>query len=282
MSNDTKNYLFTGANAGIGLAATLQLADLPSSTHVYMLCRDTGKARRARGKLGNVHCVAFDCYRPNDIDLSQLPSTIHGILLNAGGLGDDSSASLLAPLNLLGHVRLVESLMQQGQLAPDCRIIAAGSEAVFTIPDWRDTDWMGHLRGTAGDWTNRYAYSKGMVALYWSAFARRHPNYFVATISPGAVHGTHFYQSAPAMVKIAARVLTWMHGSHAADEGAARYLDGLLWGRRVEITSGSFWAHRKGYVRDFGDVVSKRAVFGDVALQDQVWDAVNEFMKEEN
>ena len=97
-------------------------------------------------------------------------------------------------------------------------------------------------------------------------------------------------------------------GSHTAKEGAKRYIDVLLpcdnknrtddadddgnTNNRAKEpsssprslpripTSGSFFASRKGFIKDYGNVADhKNGKFcTDIELQEKAWDAVNQFL----
>jgi NAD(P)-dependent dehydrogenase (short-subunit alcohol dehydrogenase family) len=297
MSNENtarpRIFLVTGANNGIGLEATRQLV-ADENHKVYMLCRSEQRAKAAIAQIGapkNVKFVEFDAYSTDAQNTANLilEDTVHGVLLNAGGFGETleassgDGASKLAQLNLLAHVALVKELINQQKLREGSRILAAGSEACFTtsVPkfDWNGADFKKHLQGKVPVGPTKYGWIKGIVALYWSAFARHHPELYVVTVSPGAVKGTDFYnqKGVPAIADFGSKVLTFFNGSHSVEDGAMRYLDSLLdIDNSKEIPSGSFLAHRKGFAKDFGDIKEhpRGDAFGDSKLQELVWEAV--------
>ena len=293
-------YLVTGANSGVGLEATRQLLIGHKKNKVFMLCRSKERANSAistqLGNPTNVEFIEFDATNDKKatIILRDDDIMIDGILMNAGGFGDgktdaecsEGGASKIADLNLLGHVALIKNLIKEKKLKKGCRIVASGSEACFTIPkkDWYTADYAQHLQGKAVNTIFMYSWIKGIVALYWSAFARHYPQYYVTTVSPGSMENTGFYnqKGVTGIVTFASRIATMVNGNHSLKEGAERYLDSLLStddnGSYLsnEKNSGTFLAHRKGYTKDFGDVTKdpKGTHFGDTKIQNLVFDAV--------
>lgn len=94
-----KNYMITGANNGLGLEATKQLALLPETKKVYMACRTESKALAAiqglvndegvpEEKLQYVHFDACSSKVSIETVVVHLPEKepIHGLILNAGGM----------------------------------------------------------------------------------------------------------------------------------------------------------------------------------------------------
>lgn len=160
-------YLVTGANSGLGLEATRQIIRLDAHAKIYLLCRSEQRAKRAMMELGNSKNLAFlpfDAHDPASTMIDNLSSIsedfIDGILLNAGGFGDDANpnekvaaagASSTARLNLIAHAALVKHLLSQGKIERGTRIVAAGSEGCFATPgfhfDWAKADLKAHLSG---------------------------------------------------------------------------------------------------------------------------------------
>lgn len=201
----------------------------------------------------------------------------------------------IAKLNLIGHVFLFRHLMAFCQIddqANKPRIVPVGSEATVCTPgmDCCAADFVAHLRGTVPAKDKRmgvnYAWTKTILALYWAAFARHNPQFEVVTVSPGAVPGTQLLkqqQVTPALRAVAAiGQLPCFGGHHTVQDGAERYLAALLGMGDLQepIQSGSFWASRKGFCRDFGDMTTlkKGKCFGDTDLQDKAWAAVQKFV----
>lgn len=305
-------YLVTGANSGLGLEATRQIIRLEADAKIYLLCRSEQRAKRAMMELGsskNLAFLPFDSNDPASTMIDNLSSIseefIDGILLNAGGFGDGANpnekiaaagGSSTARLNLIAHAALVKHLLSQGKIKTGTRIVAAGSEGCFATPgfhlDWAKADLKAHLSGdvrSAGPGLP-YIWTKGILALYWAAFARRHntpdnnEDLYVVTVSPGSVTTTNFYQhgGATPVLKFFARLTSICMGSRSLEDGAKRFTDALLDTEDFDgnTPSGSFLAHRAGFSKDYGDVTQMKrgVVFGDATQQDRAWEAVESFL----
>ena len=152
---------------------------------------------------------------------------IGGILLNAGGFGDAKNnttnnkdtrkACDVAQLNIIGHVHLVNYLIATYKTTTTTtttrhhpqitRIVAVGSEASFAAPamtlPYSTANFVEHLSGMVPaqerSFGINYGWIKGILALYWAAFARRYSSQnvegpenaktkktlYVVTVSPG-------------------------------------------------------------------------------------------------
>ena len=171
-TTDTKIYVVTGANGGLGLESARQLALLhqPSSsesTTIFLLCRRESSANEAisalRSHLKPQHqpsgiisdkikltFVQFDSSDRNSVDAAvqtlatQIPDgqRIDGLLCNAGGFTSDtkgikakSGATIIAETNLIGHAALIDGLLQSGKLANGkSRVVLSASEAGLGEP----------------------------------------------------------------------------------------------------------------------------------------------------
>lgn len=307
-------YIVTGANSGLGLEATRQLAVLEGTSRVYLACRSEDKAHAAIKELRETTSRAdvfkflrFDA--ANKISALNAASAIteehiDGLVLNAGGSGSDtegkaqeSGLTCIAEMNLLGHVVLVDALLASGKLGPGSRIVFAGSESARGVrsmaippPEWGDDveSFVGHLNGAAYqkyDSGKAYSYIKGIGALYFAALARRHPQMYVATVSPGA-SSTNLMQQQNAgplkgLITKAMMPLGRMLGVvHGADVGAKRYVDAVTGTAGWTYPSGAFVAcvkNASGPICNQIDV-PHGAVFGDEAKQDLAWESVRRFM----
>jgi NAD(P)-dependent dehydrogenase (short-subunit alcohol dehydrogenase family) len=116
----------------------------------------------------------------------------------------------VAQLNIIGHAALVNHLISMYKIhdtdtntntTTRTRIVAVGSEASFASPgitmDYKTASFVEHLSGTVA-YKDRsfgidYGWTKGILALYWAAFARHHPELYVITVSPGAVSNTKLF-----------------------------------------------------------------------------------------
>ncbi|OEU21869.1 hypothetical protein FRACYDRAFT_232014 [Fragilariopsis cylindrus CCMP1102] len=327
-------YFITGANSGCGLEAARQLSihfsqqqenqvennnvnndeSINDKVKIYLLCRSEEKANEAMADIGtsNLEYMKFDAYDDSEtirenICLSLPPNddnkvVIGGIILNAGGFGHAI---------LVNHLISMYKIDDKANTTTRTRIVAVGSEASFASPgitmDYKTASFVEHLSGTVA-YKDRsfgidYGWTKGILALYWAAFARRHPELYVITVSPGAVSNTKLFtqEGVSPFLRGIARLSQCLGGNHTVEEGAKRYVDALLLSNDVyniniivdsnnennngDVTqhlpaSGNFLASRKGFTKDYGNVAfhKKGGFVTDIKLQDKAWDAVNQFL----
>ncbi len=303
-------YIVTGANSGLGLEATRQLAMLDKTVCIYLACRSEERANAAIKELiknTNRHNV----FKFLQFDASSKRSAqeaarkikekhIHGLILNAGGTGPDtegkkkeSGLTSIAEINLLGHVVLVDELQTTGKLGKGSRIVYAGSEAARGVksmsippPDWgRSVDFFtDHLNGSAYkifDVSTAYSYIKGIAALYFAAYARRYPEIYVATVSPGASKTNLIQQQTGGFLKTLVAKLMMPLGKmvgvvHGADVGAKRYVDAVTNATHWTYPSGAFVASAKNASGPICNQIEvpHGEVFGDKTMQDFAWEAM--------
>jgi hypothetical protein len=131
-----------------------------------------------------------------------------------------------------------------------------------------------------------YAYVKGMAALYWSTWARKHPEHVVLTVSPGASRGTNAVaqDSLSSFMKfmfpIVLKIFSIFGGAHTASVGAKRYVDAMNHdGEFEKMESGAFWASLHGTSGRVGDQKKfrKGAQYGDVSKQEAAYQAIQAY-----
>ena len=309
-------YLVTGANSGLGLDSVRKLAILPATKKVYLACRSEEKANVAieqlvttsnidEDKLQYVHFDACD----SKTDLAKITQAIdlplNGVILNAGGVGTDTTGKPtgannvlnIYQMNMIGNLQLVEVLRDAKQLASGCRIVYSGSEGARGIPmmmqgnpDMGDTtEWyQQHVTGKDKepgqyDSMTTYAEVKGVAALYWAAWARRHSDYHVLCVSPGATDGTDFFgnKAVPLLFRLVMPVMKpimkLLGVFHSLETGSQRYVDAVL-GTEVmaQFVSGTFVASRQGTTGEVCDQATLEAgrKYGDQKKQDAAFEAL--------
>ena len=322
-SSSSKVYLITGSNIGLGYDAARQLATKSYTRKVYLACRTESKALKAIDELvqkydipaSKLAFVPFDASADRNTIaaaiVGALPrsETLDGVILNAGGIGSDSQNKPMGPnhvtqqmqINLIGHIHLVDALQKNGFLqANKTTIVFSGSEAARGVPlmamaapqiPKNTEDVKKLIDGTSAkkmDSMEYYAYVKGVSALYWSEWARRHPEYYVLTVSPGATAGTNIasHEGMGKFNQIMFPILLKMMGplgvTHKLEVGAKRYVDAVnREGIYHEFETGAFVASAHGVsgpVKDQSKRKDKRAAqYGDLIKQEAAFAAVQAF-----
>ena len=322
-SSSSKVYLITGSNIGLGYDAARQLAMKPTTKKVYLACRTKSKALKAIDDLVEKYDIpasklAFVPFNASADKLTiakeiiqALPrnETLHGIILNAGGIGSDAEAKAMGPnhvtqqmqINLIGHIHLVDALQQHNFLrAHETTIVFSGSEGARGVPVMgmaapkipQTTDQVKKLIDGSGAKKmapmDYYCYVKGVGTLYWSEWARRNPEYYILTVSPGATSGTNIgsHEGMGKINQVLFPLLFKMMGplgvTHRLEKGAKRYVEAVnREGQFEAFPTGAFVASAHGVsgpVSDQGMRKEKRAAqYGDVSTQEAVFEAVQAF-----
>jgi NAD(P)-dependent dehydrogenase (short-subunit alcohol dehydrogenase family) len=315
MDNAHKTALVTGANSGLGFEAAAQLA-ADGWGRVILACRTLEKAEAAREQLvartgrDPFAMVAVDTSEVASAEaaaarLAELGGTIDFLLLNAGAsskeprFNSDGVETTYAS-TLIGHHVLTLRALEQGLLAPQARIVIAGSEgARGNMPGMRVHDVAGiaadHFEGYRAaaiealakmqapgqdGFANidEYVTAKVVVAWWAAALARRLPEGMtVNAVSPGANADTSFARDAPVAMRLvmvpAMKLFGPLLGTNGpVDQGARRYLDAARYG---DDQSGAFYAtaHRR---RAVGPVAAQTwpAYFVDEDAQEAGFEAL--------
>ena len=201
---------------------------------------------------------------------------------------ENNGVTSIAQVNLIGHVHYMNRLLATNKLGttttseqndnggPTTRskkkshVVYSGSEAARGVSlmgmkppmleKYSDQDFSDMLTGKfyekKYDKNAAYGEIKGIAALYLSEFARRHPEIYVLTISPGGTVGTNFKDATSIspmeriMFGVFMNVLKKFGKFHDLHVGAKRYVDGVVSGGEFDKTkkyeSGTFLASKKG------------------------------------
>lgn len=301
-----RSVLITGANVGLGKEAARQFALRQGVDRVVLACRNPQKAEEARLELEqSTGKKVFEVLR---LDVSELGSVaeavrslsgeVDAVILNAGGMasGPNNAAGTTAMFgnNVLGHVALVEQLLEAGKLKR--AVVYAGSEAVRGVkmmgmrrPSLRTTSVEelasvidGRFFEGSTDPVNTYGPTKYVAALWMASMARKHPSIKFVTISPGGTAGTALADQMGgvmgAMMKHLAMPAMKLFGMvHSIEDGAQRYVRAAT---DDAFSSGRFYASAGSGM--IGPLIDQAQVFPDLAneqFQDNAYTAVRQFLK---
>jgi NAD(P)-dependent dehydrogenase (short-subunit alcohol dehydrogenase family) len=312
---DGRTVLVTGATSGLGEEAAAQSAEA-GYAKIIVTGRTTAKAEMAGRTLADR--TGRDTFAPLTLDLDDRDSIdaavaelasrgdkIEVLLLNAGLVAgkdlvrtnDGVEATFAA--TLIGHHRLTMGLLHSSLLAPETRIVIAGSEAARgDVPTMSRTDlptfaakhFDGDMVQAAESLIrqqppvkykpgNAYADAKMFVALWSAALARRLPaGMTVNAVSPGAAPDTQGVRNAPFFM----RTIMLPAMKHApkrfamaapVSEAAGRYLKALTFSPDV---SGQFFASKS---KKMTGALHKmeHPHFADSPSQEAVWEATVNF-----
>jgi NAD(P)-dependent dehydrogenase (short-subunit alcohol dehydrogenase family) len=225
--NSTKTALVTGATSGLGFEAAIHLASDGYGRVIVTgrsIERSASAARAMAERTGSnvFEPLALDLNSTQSVDaataeLSKAGHQISTLLLNAGVVGGSElvhtaeHVEITFASSLIGHHRLTMRLLDSDLVAPDARIVIAGSEAArgdvptFTpvdLPSYAAKHFDGDLETAAISLIRHdgplkykpstvYATAKLFVAWWASALAEQLPEgTTVNAVSPGSAPGT--------------------------------------------------------------------------------------------
>eukprot|EP00854_Cymbomonas_tetramitiformis_P023244 gene23244-28132_t len=298
-----KYVLVTGANAGLGFETCAQLAKIPGIAKVILGCRTKAKAEDALQKLvqqTGVPATVFDVLAVDTSSnkscrdaVAELAWPIQGLVCNAGGIGTtpqaetDSGALCLFAQNIVGHAVLIETLMDQGKLAPGGRVILSVSEQARGIPELgmkpppilpTTADHLaGLINGTEiKDWNNEaYGSAKAIGALYIGCLARKYSGYYFLSVSPGGTSGTSIFSFLGPCGSCLMCCLKATGQMHDVGTGAQRYIAPLC---SKTYPSGQFIASAKGQTGAVANQATLWDVFSTEDAQDSAYEALHRYM----
>ncbi|SRR5665213_325045 len=302
--------LVTGATSGLGYSAAKQLA-MDGWSRVIVTGRSQAKVDEAVSRLrtdaGTKNIVGLaldlDSFASVKKAVAELVKGEGGepidfLLLNAGVVSgkervvtSENIESSQAPL--IGHHQLTLGLLAAGFLAPDARIVIAGSEAARgDVPTFRYTDLAAFaakeykgdrvsaieaiLRGSPNvKFNSSTAYSDAKVFVAWwvAALARKLPSDMaVYAVSPGSTPDTQAVRNLNFVMKrLMLPIMKLIPGmTHSVDEGAKRYLTASKFG--VDVSGKFFCSPPKKMTGPIE--IMRQEHFHDRANQDALWRAV--------
>jgi NAD(P)-dependent dehydrogenase (short-subunit alcohol dehydrogenase family) len=306
-----RSVVITGSSAGIGKELARQLGSRPEVERVVLACRNPTKAESARVELEAAtgraifEIVILDTSDPTSTRSAalSLDGPIDALVMNAGGAGGPrpeaptaTGATEVFAVNVLGHVALLETLIEQRKLNKVA--VLTGSEAARGVPkllikrpSFTHTsvdEVVGAIDGTyyAGkhfDAPGAYAQAKYIGALWIGALARKHPDLRLVTMSPGGTSGTEIAKPMPAAARFAfERIVMGNIGrrlglSHSLHDGAGRLALAVT---DSAYRGGVFYASHAGRLN--GAVVDQATIFGDLAntaFQENADEAIHRFLE---
>ena len=305
-----KVIMITGANAGIGKDTARQLALIKETEKIYLACRNEAKAIAAKQELEQItgrkifEIIIMDVSKPESVKnaVQALDEPIDALIMNAGGIGGKTPEKLtkdgvteITAANLLGHVVLVDELLERGKL----RNIAlfASSEAARGIkkmgmkrPDLKTSSveefkqvFDGTAFGKDFDPMQVYGVIKYGGTLWMSYMARKHPDIRFISMSPGGTRGTEGMNDLPFLKRILIKhigmpiLMPLMGLSHKLSKGAQRFVRGIT---DESLKSGTFYASKENVLT--GPVVDQSTIFEDLknkSYQENAYEAIHAFIQ---
>ncbi len=233
----SRTFIVTGANSGLGLETARRLASVSSRDTVVLACRDLGKAAVAQRDIqstsGNVNVAAME------LDLSSLASVrgfvaryretvlrpIDALICNAGiSGGSRQTVDGLDPVfetNHLGHFVLVTTLL--GEMTPTGRVLSVTSD--MHEPPGRKLVWPGtEALASPGRGARQYSYSKLCNLYFTYELARRlraaGSSIQAAAFNPGLMTETNFASMPRPVGAVLKRIFSTRVGSLDASSAA--------------------------------------------------------------
>ncbi|KAJ3144405.1 hypothetical protein HDU89_008279 [Geranomyces variabilis] len=307
----SKVVLITGANVGIGKDCARQLALRGDVGKIYLGCRNATRAAEAQKDLEQR--TGKTIFEVLIVDVSDLDSVraavakvnqpIDRLIMNAGGMVGATAmqktsygVTEMTAVNLLGHVLLLESLLERKLLREVA--IFLGSEASVGVPKmgikapiWSSgsvDEFTSALDGsfctnnTKPDPMLHYGQVKYVGTLWMAHLARSHPSIKFLTISPGSTKGTQAAASLPPVLRFVVNyianpiILPLLGMAHSLETGTARIVAGV---DSPGLKSGHFYASKKGHIS--GPVVDQGDIIPDVLntrYQDNASEAIHKFI----
>jgi len=306
-----ESILITGANVGLGKETARQLALREETKRVVLFCRNQSNAEAAQKDLEEKTGKRIFDITIGDVSdeasvrkaVDRLEQPMDAVILNAGGMvgatagrPTPSGMNELAATNILGHVVLVDELINRGKLKNTVLFVSA--EAVpgvkplgmkpVAMPTYSVDEFAAVLDGTyfgdKFDAVQAYGYVKYAGTMWALSMARKHPELKVVVVSPGNTRGTMAPDSLPGPMRFILKYLMMpivfplMGGMvHGLDVGVKRFVDAISDER---YKSGVFYASKGGKLS--GDMVDQSTFFTSLrntSFQDNASEAIHRFIK---
>lgn len=233
---------------------------------------------------------------------SNLPDTLDGIILNAGGpggkkftdKGKDGIINIMA-VNITGNALLIDECIQNNKLVKGSTIIYVSSEAARGVPNMAFPapkvesgsvdEFKGAIDGSKfvklkdNSYQTTYGYAKLIATLWNGSMSRKFPDFRFVAVSPGMTEGTLIMKDFPLLEKFAFNMLVpitrLLKMSHKTDFGAKRYLDAMY--DHETYKSGKFYASAKGVTGPMGEQDGFLDALINETFQDNAYEAIHSF-----
>lgn len=249
-----KVVIITGANRGIGKAATKEIAKL--GTKVYMACRSVESANKVKEELvsktknKNIFVKELDLSSIDSIkkfsESFQKEETNLDVLINNAGIMsqtkklNDKGAEMTFAINVIGHHLLTKLLADSLKKASPSRIINVASDYAGGL-DLEDINF----DRRSYDLTAAYKQSKQANRMMTREWAKNlgKDNISVYSMTPGWVPNTDLFREQSTINKAVLKTAGFV-GGRSVEQGA----DTILWlasSDKVQGSNGGFFKDRK-------------------------------------
>lgn len=304
------SILITGANSGLGFESARQFAQRKDISRIVLACRNKERAEEALQRLEeSTGRKIFEVLLVDVGDLEscrkaaeELDTPVDGIVLNAGGGGGTDPTKLtgdgvmhIFAINVLGHVHLVDLLLENGKLSKGGSVMYVASFAARGAPEVGAArppiaegsieEWTTVVNGQKfadnKNYTDIYGSVKLMGALWTMSMARRHPEMRFITVDPGMARGTSGTATLPWYQRWTMESAMWvmqvLGRAHSVDVGAQRYVDVLL--NHDDFKTGIWWGSKKGLTGEIADQERHwPEIIGSESAQDNANTVIHSFL----
>ena len=306
-----ESILITGANIGLGKETARQLALRKETNKIILFCRNQAKAEAAKKDLEATtgrkifEIIIGDVADADSVRraVDNIEDPIDAVILNAGGMVGKTAGKItpsgmneLAATNILGHVVLVDELINRGKLKKAVLFVSAeavpGVKSLGMKPVAMKTSSVdefarvldGSYFGNTFDVTQAYGYVKYAGTMWTLSMAREYPKLKFIVVSPGNTKGTNAPENLPPAMRFMLKnfmmpiVFPLMGGMvHKLEVGVKRFVDCIS---DDAYKSGIFYASKQGKLS--GDMVDQSTFYTDLkntTFQDNAVEAIHRFMR---